>query len=264
MTTAALRDTFTPETLAAAAAVERALAVVRAALGRATGITSKGVRDLVTSTDVLVEDALRAAAESLGVAMVGEERGGTAPEAARYWLVDPLCGTTNFAMGIPVFSVNLAVVSDGAVVAAVVGDASTGEVLVAERDRGAWAVRRDERRRLATSDAGSAVVIEAGRAQGRRRADAAAFTAAAIGADRWDVMALNSTVSLAYVAAGRVAAYVLFPQATLHVAAGTLLTLEAGGVVTDLAGVPWTLDSDSLVASANEPLHRQLLALRDM
>ena len=246
---------MTPSTSAAAAAVSRALALAAESLGDPR-VTAKGPRDLVTATDVAVEDLLRSAAASLGISVVGEERGGEAPAGEPYWLVDPLCGTANFAAGIPLYSVNLAVVLDGAVVAAVVGDGSTGDVLVAERGSGAWRSGA----RLASSASG-AVVVEAGRSSSSVLSAAAAFTAAALRAERWDVMALNSTVSLAYVATGRVAAYVLFPKATLHVAAGALLCAEAGAVVTDLRGVAWTLDSDSLVAAATPELHRDLLAL---
>lgn len=251
---------FTAGTRAAAEAVARAMPL---ALGAAAGVTSKGVRDLVTATDVAVEDSLRTAAAGLGVALVGEERGGTAPDGVPYWLVDPLCGTSNYAAGIPLYCVNLAVVLDGEVTAAVVGDASTGDLLVAERGGGAWGFRDGVRRRLAATDANAAVVVEAGRSKGARRAEAARFTAAATRTDRWDVMALNSTVSLAYVAAGRVAAYVLFAAAPLHLAAGSLLVAEAGGVVTDLAGSPWNLRSESLVASAGGPLHDDLLRLHE-
>ena len=255
-------DSFTPETRVATAAVRRVMVLAASGVGDSEGVTAKGPRDMVTETDVAIEDALRSTADQeLGITLVGEERGGTAPEGTPYWLLDPLCGTTNFAMGIPLYCINLAVVLDGQIIAAVVGDASTGELLVAERGHGAWGIHKDVQRRLATRDASASIVVEAGRAKGSRRDEAARFTAAAIRADRWDVMALNSTVSLAYLAAGRVAAYVLFPAAPLHLAAGSLLATESGGTVTDLAGSTWDLHSDSLVASANAALHEDLLRL---
>ncbi len=103
--------------------------------------------------------------------------------------------------------------------------------------------------------------MEEGRADGERREHAARFAAAAITADRWDVLSLDSTLSLAYVASGRVAAYVLHVGTPLHVAAGTLLVTEAGGALSDLRGRPWTLASDSILASADPALHRELLEL---
>jgi myo-inositol-1(or 4)-monophosphatase len=87
------------------------------------------------------------------------------------------------------------------------------------------------------------------------------FARDAIRADRWDVRNLGSTLSLPYVAAGRVAAYALFSATALHAGAGTLLVAEAGGAVTDIEGLPWTLRSDSIVASADTGLHQELIGV---
>ncbi|HEV2892045.1 MAG TPA: inositol monophosphatase [Frankiaceae bacterium] len=239
-----------PETEVAAGAVRRAL---DAASSGPRDVSAKGVRDVVTGTDVAIEDALRSA---LPGAVVGEERAGESGAGA-YWLVDPICGTRNFASGIPLYCVNVALVESGVVTVAVVGDASTGSVLVAERGGGAW----DGDRRLAASAASNVLVVEDSHAEGARRERAASFAAAAVRADRWDLRSLSTTLSLAYVAAGRVAAYVLFWTSPVHAAAGSLLAAEAGATVTDLDGRPWTLDADSLVASADPALHADLLAL---
>jgi myo-inositol-1(or 4)-monophosphatase len=113
------------------------------------------------------------------------------------------------------------------------------------------------------SGASETVVIEDSHADPDpvRRERAAAAVAAAIRAFRWDIRALSTTLALPYVAAGRVSAYVLFWTSALHVAAGAVLALEAGAVVTDIDGRPWTLDADSIVASATARLHADLLAL---
>ena len=65
------------ETRAALAAVDTALKLIRRRAG-ADRITSKGGRDLVTATDVAVEDAVRASllAAYPDWTVVGEERGG--------------------------------------------------------------------------------------------------------------------------------------------------------------------------------------------
>ena len=57
-------------------------------------------------------------------------------------------------------------------------------------------------------------------------------------------------MALAYVAGGRVAAYMLFWTSAIHAAAGSLLAAEAGAVVSDVDGEPWTLESDSILAIA--------------
>ena len=79
--------------------------------------------------------------------------------------------------------------------------------------------------------------------------------------DRWDVRSLGTTLASPLVAASRIAAYIVFTVSSIHTAAGSLLVAEAGGVVSDIDGRPWTIDSDSFVASATQRLHEDLLAL---
>lgn len=241
-------------------AVERGLALARSRVG-AGDIASKGGRDLVTATDVAVEDLVRSmVTDALRSPVVGEERGGDVPiDGTAYWLLDPICGTRNFASGIPLYCVNLAMVAAGEVTVAVVGDASIDELHIAERGRGAWANGNGDRRPLVASGDSQIVVIESGHATGARRERAARFTSDAIRADRWDVRNLSTTLALPYVAAGRVAAYVVFAVSALHAGAGSLLVTEAGGVVSDIDGQPWTIRSDSIVASADPALHEELV-----
>lgn len=257
-----MTQAFRRETRVAVDAVGRALDLARRRVG-ADAITSKGGRDLVTATDVAVEDSIRAmVSDAVGFPVVGEERGGEAPpDGSPYWLVDPICGTRNFASGNPLYCVNLALVEDGQITLAVVGDSSTGEIHVAERGGGAWANTDGSPRPLTTSGESRTIIVELGRASGSRREHAARFAAGAIRADRWDLRALGTTLSLAYVAAGRVAAYVLFATSAVHTGAGSLLVTEAGGVLSDIDGRPWTVQSDSIVASADPRLHRELLDL---
>jgi len=252
---------FRAEVLVAARAVTRGLEIARRGVG-ADDVRFKGARDVVTATDVAVEDEIRGmVGEAFGFPVVGEERGGDPPTDSPHWLLDPICGTRNYASGIPLYCVNLALVEGDLVVAAAVGDASTGEILVAERGRGAWTWKEGPQRRLAVAADSQTIIVEEGRATGRRREHAARFAAAAIGADRWDVLSLDTTLSLAYVAVGRVAAYIVHVVSPLHVAAGTLLLTEAGGTLSDMQGSPWTLGSDSIVASADAALHGELLGL---
>ena len=254
-------DEYRRETRAGIEAVVRALHLARNGLGR-SDVTSKGGRDLVTATDVAVEDAVRAIlTDAVGAAVVGEERGGETADRSTHWLVDPICGTRNFASGMSLYCVNLALVEDDQITVAVVGDPSTSEIHVAERGGGAWALKDGRRRALRTSDESRTIVIEDGRSTGDRRDRAAHFVARAIRADRWDFRLLGTTLSLAYLAAARVSAYVLFLGSSVHTAAGTLLVTEAGGRLTDIEGHPWTIHSDSLLATATPNLHTQLLHL---
>lgn len=244
----------------AISAVRRGLELAQSRVG-ADEITSKGGRDLVTATDTVVEDAIRDILEGASRhPVVGEERGGEAPaDGSSYWLLDPICGTRNFASGVPLYCVNLALVEGDQISMAAVGDASVGEILFAQRGRGAWAIGHEGQRQLSTGGQSQTIVVESGTAAGPSRDHAARFAHDAIRGDRWDIRNLSSTLSSAYVAGGRMAAYVLFSGSALHTGAGTLLVAEAGGTVSDIEGAPWTVRSDSLLASANPELHAELL-----
>lgn len=252
------------ETSAAIAVVTDALRLARSGMQDAQ-VSYKGERDVVTTVDVAVEDVVRSRlGESFGLPVVGEERGGEAPDGGGgYWLVDPICGTRNFASGMPLYAVNVALVEGGEVTVAVVGDPSRDEVLVAERGRGAFALAGDGRRDLAVSPSSQVVAVEAGASRRELRSWTARFTEQLIHRDQWDLRWLGTTLSLPFLAAGRVSAYVIFSLPALHSAAGILLAAEAGAVVSDMDGGPWTVASSSLVAAATPELHRDLRALVD-
>lgn len=251
---------FRPETVVAIEAVKEALTIARRGVD-ANGVTAKDGRDVVTVADIAVEDTVRSmVTDALSFPVIGEERGGEASaDGSPYWLLDPICGTRNFASGIPLYCVNLALVESDGITVAVVGDPSTGGIDVAERGRGAWRLEDGGRRRLTTRDDSRTVVIDDGKSKGSRRERAARFSAAAIRADRWDCRSLGTTLASPYVAAGRIAAYIVFFASALHTGAGSLLITEAGGTVSDIDGRPWTVESDSLIGSANSRLHDELL-----
>lgn len=194
----------------------------------------------MTAADIAVEDAIRERLRDLsGLPVVGEERGGEAPrDGSAYWLIDPICGTRNYASGIPLYCVNLALVDGDQITVAVAGDLSRGELVVAERGRGAWALKNGAVRQLRTSDLNRTIVVEDGKAKGTRREHAAQFAAAALRTDRWDFRSLGTTLSLPYLSAGRISAYIVFWVSAIHAGAGSLLATEAGATVTDIDSRP--------------------------
>lgn len=249
-----------PESAAAVEAVRAAVAVVQARKG-AGNVQEKGKRDVVTETDVASEDTIRAVLTQAfpGVPVVGEERGGDAVGNGPYWLVDPICGTQNFAADLPLYVVNVALVEDGRVTASVIGDGATGNLYVAERGAGAWTLEHG--RSLAVSARSDIVALDAGKVGDGDPVYAGAVYRVLL-ADRWLVRLLGSSVAFLYVAMGRLAAAAnLEVESMLHLAAGCLLAEEAGATVTDLEGRPWSIASRTFLAAATPEIHRELLSL---
>lgn len=99
---------------------------------------------LVTVADTAMQARLarELAACVPGAGMLGEEMDEAAQRAAlaheRLWCLDPLDGTSNFANGVPMFAVSLALLDRGAPVRAWIYDPIRKECFTAERGRGAW------------------------------------------------------------------------------------------------------------------------------
>jgi myo-inositol-1(or 4)-monophosphatase len=241
-------------------AVQAALAITQARIGAQT-VRAKGVRDLVTDADIGAEDAIRATLQRLqpDVPVVGEERGGEASSGHPYWLVDPICGTSNFAANLPLYCVNVALVESGVVTVSAVGDGSTGNLYVAERGAGTWSFPTEEW--LHASAAYETVALDAG-AAGEGAPRFATAVSRVLQANRWSVRMLGTSLAFAFVGTGQLAGAANFDvDNPLHLAAGCLLAEEAGATVTDFNGAPWSVASRTFVAGATPALHADLRAL---
>jgi fructose-1,6-bisphosphatase/inositol monophosphatase family enzyme len=110
-------------------------------------VTEKGPGDLVTVADVAAEKQLSAALAALlpGSLVVGEE--GVAADSSvldvlagetPVWLIDPIDGTANFAGGIPLFAVMVALVRDGKAMMGWIHDPVSRRTATAASGEGAW------------------------------------------------------------------------------------------------------------------------------
>jgi fructose-1,6-bisphosphatase/inositol monophosphatase family enzyme len=116
-------------------------------------IREKGPGDLVTIADLETEQALTPRLMDLlpGSLVVGEEAVAADPGVMDrlsgnqpVWLIDPVDGTANFAAGMPLFAVMVALVERGTMIASWIHDPVTGVMATAEAGAGAW----DRGRRL--------------------------------------------------------------------------------------------------------------------
>ena len=216
--------------------------------------------DLVTATDLACEDAIRAnLTESFpNYPVIGEERGGAPQDGKPYWLVDPICGTRMFASELPLYCTNIALVEDGAVSAAAVGIGRTGEILFAERGSGAWMRTSAGQHRLETREDSNTIWV------GAMSKTAGRIVQCLLSTKRWYVLQFPSSLSYAYLAAGRISGIIhtghtQTPHGSVHTAAGCFVASEAGVVITDLdEGTPWSLETSSFLGAATSELHRKL------
>ncbi len=226
--------------------------------------TKSGPGDYVTDVD---RDSERAIGEVLVTAapeipMLGEEEGGRAGE--RYWVVDPLDGTTNFLHRFHAVGVSVALVEHGRPVVGVVHAPFLEETYSGARGLGA-ALRRPgaggaRRLHVSDRDAGHAVVAtgfpfrhkELIPRYGRM------FLASL---ERFEDLRRPgaAALDLAWVAAGVFDGFFELRLSAWDVAAGALLIEEAGGVATDWEGGPDYLAGNILAGPPQ--VHEVLLEL---
>jgi myo-inositol-1(or 4)-monophosphatase len=230
---------------------------------RTRQVSFKGtVTNLVTEMDgraeALVVDALLARFPDDGI--LGEEGSARPGRSGRRWVIDPLDGTTNYAHGLPIYSVGIGLERAGVVELGVVYDPSRDELFVAERGGGAWL----NDRRLAvspTAELDVSLLVTGFPYDIRTNPDNNLREYAAFSVRARAVRRLGSALlDLAYVAAGRFEGFWELHLSPWDVVAGSILVEEAGGRVTDLRGGPLDIDHPRLVAS-NGTIHDQILTV---
>ena len=188
--------------------------------------------------------------------ILGEEGTRINPDAEYQWVIDPLDGTANFASGIPIFAVSIALTRGGESVLGVVYNPITNALYVAEKGRGAeyngkpiHVSEETETTGLVTYGYGPAhkdrferIFVEA-----RKR-----FKSHRI---------LGSTaLELCFLARGGTEGLVCLGLHPWDYAAAALILTEAGGIVTEPDGSPWKLESRTLIGS-NGAIHESLRKL---
>ena len=193
-------------------------------------------------------------------AILAEERGAQAGRSGRRWIIDPLDGTTNYAHGLPIFGVSIALEVAGRVQLGVVYDPSQRELFVAERGAGAFC--NDARLTVSTAAALDASLLATGFPYDIRvRDDNNLREYAAFAVRTRGVRRLGSAVlDLAWLAAGRFDGHWELRLGPWDVAAGGLIVEEAGGRLTAITGGPLDLEAPTVIAS-NGRIHDAMLAV---
>ena len=250
-------------------AIEAARAGARIALAQYGGTRERYAKqgaDFATDVDMAVE---RAIVEILRTArpedtIQGEELGVTgSPEAERRWLVDPLCGTLNYAAGLALYAVNVALVRGDDVLAAVVAEPATGTYLITD-GMSAWCELdgSDIRTEVRPSAASRLVEVnlETPDPDEQGFSSARFFRSGAF--KTLSPRFIGTSLPLSWVATGKYAGYVIpgKREASVHFTPGIGLCQAAGCVLSGLHGEPLHLANEGIVVAADERTHELLLA----
>lgn len=242
-------------------AVAAALAGGRAALETCRNpleTTNKGVHDLVTNGDLASEKALvsvlRAAFPQH--ALLSEEGRAVAGEGLR-WVVDPVDGTTNYARGLPCWTVSVGLMDGDEYLVGAVYDPVHGEMFSAWKGGGAY-LNGEPIRARETSTIDDCLFSFGLSYDSHERAQIMAVSAhmAPICMTVRDLG--SAALALAYVACGRMDCYFHSHLMPWDAVGGKVILEEAGGFMTDLAGRPWTFATRGTLA-AGPQIHKPLL-----
>lgn len=254
---------MTPDAEVAVIASEAGAAVIRSMYGADVARYAKSGSDFATEADIEAERAIKDTVRAAFPhdAFLGEEGGLDGPDdAARTWLVDPLCGTLNFAATTPLVGVNVALRESRRVTAAAVTDPFAGETMWTD---GAVARLRtaDGERDPAPSPVTQLIDIDF---------DGDPAWAASVARDtasRFGIRVVSTSLAAAWVALGRRAAYVQIGDVrdSVHFAAPIAVCQAAGCIVTGLRGEPVDEGPHGLLIAADAATHETLIAvLRDL
>jgi len=237
-------------------------------------LTFKYGQEAITEVDRLIEDRLvEAILGRFGDhRIMGEEAGVRGNPASPWtWQIDPIDGTLNYSVGIPVFSTSVAVLHHGVLQAGGVLDSLRDELFSAARGEGAWLSRRPY---------GADDYVEERIGVSERKTFAEAVVSTQFGrrsvfVDHPDLLQkmlrtplktrrLGSiAIELAWLAAGRIDLLLAGKRTPIHeydIAAGVILVEEAGGRVTDGRGKVVVEGGRELIVS-NGHMHREVVDL---
>ncbi len=228
-------------------------------------VREKARSSLVTEADIKSEALIRKrlAKDFPSFSFLVEESGQSkgAIKNEPMWHVDPLDGTTNFVHGFPLFCVSIGLAIGHTPVAGVIYIPTLDETFHGAKGSGAFFNRRAMRvsRRKKISECllttGFAYLKEEQKlAPEIERFERAHLEARAVrrpGA---------AAIDLAYVAAGIFDGFWERNLSSWDVCAGALLVQEAGGLVTNYSGAPFSMAEQELLAS-NGNIHKLMMGL---
>lgn len=213
-------------------AAEAAGELLREEFGRVHQVDEELPNDLklaldVQSQEIIAREILRDAPDH---AILGEEGSAGHPGARYRWVVDPIDGTVNFFYGIPHFAVSIALQEGEQTVNGVILDPMLRELWSVDRENGprlgSLPIRVSNRSEL------SEAIVMVGFAKSPDKIEEGVRRYRKIAPKVRKIRMLGSAaLAMAYVASGRLDAYVEETVSLWDVAAGTLLVEAAGGTV---------------------------------
>jgi myo-inositol-1(or 4)-monophosphatase len=225
----------------------------------------EGINNIVTEADHASEKAIMQVIKSQfpGHQVLAEESGELIMDSNYKWIIDPIDGTINFAHGIPLNCVSIAIEHNGDMIMGAVYNPHLNEFFIAEKDKGATLNDKP----IHVSD--QTEVINACMVTGFPYTYINMPNGPLEIFERFirkgvPVRRLGSAaIDLCWVACGRFDVFYEHKLEAWDSAAGYLIVEEAGGRVTDFTGKKFSPYQHRILAS-NGKIHDDMLAIINM
>lgn len=229
---------------------------------RPLDIEKKGKINLVTDMDRKSE---RIITEMIGERfpehnIVAEEGTEVDHHSGYVWYIDPVDGTTNYAHGLPWYAVCIGLFKDGEPYCGVVYNPANDELFAGQRGVGAFL--NGERLHVSDrSDISESLLVTGFPYYKMERPERVLRNFESIFMECRGIRRFGSAaLDMCYVAAGKYQGYWEEGLKPWDTAAGLIVLLEAGGMITDYDGGRFSIFSDTLAAS-NGKIHDRMLRL---
>jgi myo-inositol-1(or 4)-monophosphatase len=198
-----------------------------------------------------------------GVGWVEDELEGGPLPGGEFWVVDPVEGNINHVQGLTEWGISATLVRDNVPVLTAIHEPVADRLYTSMRGTGIACVNGVPMRPSGKTELKAAIVTtgqaKPGETPGTYRRMGQSVTAM-LHAALVVRMTVPATFQLGHVAAGHIDGFWQHSDVRSGLVAGALLVSEAGGVVTDTRGHPWTLASEDFLACA-PGIHREAVAV---
>lgn len=215
-----------------------------------------GIDDIVSSADLESDSTIVSQLKETPFNILSEESGFTDRKSKFTWIVDSLDGSANYINQIPYYGVSIGLAEGNRPIGGVIYDPVNDILHSALIDNGAQANGKSlliEDKEIELSILNS----DFGRGQ---KEDSARLIKELAERSRYVRVCGSAVLAMVDLAAGRSQAYVHLNLKAWDGCAGAAIIREAGGIVTNKVGQPWTTDDPSFFA-ASPKIHRQIMDL---
>ena len=223
-------------------------------------IRHKGRIDLVTDTDLAVEDKLKSSLKDIlpQATFLAEGSANQTKPGNLTWIIDPLDGTTNFAHRIPFVAISVALWAENSVLMGFVHLPILEEMFWAAHNKGAFL--KDQKISVSTTSELEQSLVATGFPYSVREDidEIMNYLKKVLVSSRGVRRPGSAAIDLAYVACGRYDAFYELNLKPWDTAAGLLLVQEAGGKVSTFSGKPYTPGNRQILAT-NGYVHQAMI-----